>query len=70
VPTNGHCRWKITRICEVSIPLNDLNLNPGSKIFASISLVRDNEEIGRWPSDAPLILYYAGPELEVDNWLI
>jgi len=70
VPTNGHCRWKIARVGEVSIPIGTLKLNPGSKIFASISLVRDNEEIGRWPSDAPLILQYAGPELEVDNWLI
>lgn len=70
VPTRGHCRWKIAKTCEVSIPLDNLNLTPKSKIFASISLVRDNEEIGRWPSDAPLMLYYAGPEIELDNWLI
>jgi hypothetical protein len=43
---------------------------PKSKFFASVSLVRDNEEIGRWPSDAPLMLYYAGAEIELDNWLI
>ena len=70
VPTNAHCRWKTARVCEVSIPLSGLKLNPRSKIFASITLVRDNEEIGRWPSDSPLILHYVGPELEVDNWLI
>ncbi len=70
VPTRGHCRWKIAKTCEVSIPLESLNLTPKSKMFASISLVRDNEEIGRWPSDAPLMLYYAGPEIELDNWLI
>jgi alpha-amylase/alpha-mannosidase (GH57 family) len=69
-PTFGHCRWKIVKTCEISVPLNVLKLTPKSKIFASISLVRDNEEIGRWPSDAPLMLYYAGPEIELENWLI
>lgn len=70
VPTLGHCRWKIAKTCEISVPLDVLNLTSGSKLFASISLVRDCEEIGRWPSDAPLMLYYAGPEIELENWLI
>jgi alpha-amylase/alpha-mannosidase (GH57 family) len=70
VPTRGHCRWKISKVCELTIPLDCIKLAPGSKLFASVSLVRDNEEIGRWPSDAPLMLYYAGPEIELDNWLI
>ncbi len=70
VPTMGHCRWKIVKTCEISVPLDVLNLVPRTKIFASISLVRDCEEIGRWPSDAPLMLYYAGPEIELENWLI
>jgi hypothetical protein len=70
VPTRGHCRWKISKTCEVSIPLDILKLAQGSKLFASVTLVRDNEEIGRWPSDAPLMLYYAGAEIELDNWLI
>ena len=70
VPTRGHCQWKICKICEVSIPLDILKLVSGSKLFASVTLVRDNEEIGRWPSDAPLMLQYAGAEIELDNWLI
>ena len=70
VPTNGHCRWKIAKTCEVCIPLEAIKLAPKSKLFASVTLVRDNEEIGRWPTDAPLMLYYAGPEIELDNWLI
>ncbi|MBC8017041.1 MAG: hypothetical protein H7X83_00785 [Verrucomicrobia bacterium] len=70
VPTSGHCSWKIARTCEIRIPLDTLTLSPKSKLFASIILVRDNEEIGRWPTDAPLMLYYAGPEIELDNWLI
>jgi hypothetical protein len=45
-------------------------LSPKSRLFASITLVRDNEEIGRWPSDASLMLYYAGAEIELENWLI
>lgn len=69
-PTRCHCTWKIARICEISIPLGAIRLVPKSKLFASITLVRDNEEIGRWPTDAPLMLYYAGPEIELDNWLI
>jgi alpha-amylase/alpha-mannosidase (GH57 family) len=70
VPTRGHCCWKISKTCEVSIPLDIIKLTPGSKLFASVTLVRDSEEIGRWPSDAPLMLYYAGAEIELDNWLI
>jgi len=70
VPTNGHCRWKIAKTCEVCIPLEAIKPAPKSKMFASVTLVRDNEEIGRWPTDAPLLLYYAGAEIELDNWLI
>ena len=70
VPTCGYCRWKIGKICEVSIPLEIIKPGSKSKIFAYVTLVRDNEEIGRWPSDAPLMLYYAGSEIELDNWLI
>ncbi|HEY3308988.1 MAG TPA: glycoside hydrolase family 57 protein [Desulfuromonadaceae bacterium] len=69
-PTSGHCRWKIGKICEVSIPLSSFKPVAKSKLFAYVTLVRDNEEIGRWPSDAPLMMYYAGPEIELDNWLI
>ncbi len=69
-PTNCYCHWKIVRTCEVRLPLEMLHLGSKSKIFASVALVRDNEEIGRWPSDAPLMLYYAGAEIELDNWLI
>jgi alpha-amylase/alpha-mannosidase (GH57 family) len=70
MPTISCCRWKIARICEISIPLHSLKLVSGSKLFVSMSLVRDNEEVGRWPSDAPLMLYYAGADIELDNWLI
>jgi alpha-amylase/alpha-mannosidase (GH57 family) len=70
MPTRNYCRWKINRTCEISIPLSGIRLTNGSKLFVSVSLVRDNEEIGRWPSDAPLMLYYAGTDIELDNWLI
>lgn len=70
VPTGSQCHWKIARTCEISIPLSGIKLVPGGKLFVSVTLVRDNEEIGRWPSDAPLMLYYVGADLELDNWLI
>ncbi len=69
-PTRGYCHWKIVKTCEVSIPLDIIKPAAGSKLFVTISLIRDNEEIGRWPTDAPLMLHYAGPEIELDNWLI
>jgi alpha-amylase/alpha-mannosidase (GH57 family) len=69
-PTRSHCNWKIAKTCEVSIPLDAIRLVPKNKLFASVTLVRDNEEIGRWPADAPLMLYYEGPDIELDNWLI
>ena len=70
VPTGAHCSWKIARTCEISIPLETLKLSPKSRLFASITLVRDSEEIGRWPSDSSLMLYYAGTEIELENWFI
>ncbi len=69
-PTGSSCRWKIAKCCEISIPLGSINLAGGSKLFVSVTLIRDNEEIGRWPSDAPLMLYYAGADIDLDNWLI
>ena len=68
--TCNYCHWKIAKTCEISIPLNSIKLTAGSKLFVSVMLVRDSEEIGRWPSDAPLMLYYAGADIELDNWLI
>jgi len=70
VPTNACCRWAIDRTCEVAIPLEPLDLQPKSKLFASLTLTRDTEQIGRWPSDAPLMLNYEGPDLEMNDWLI
>jgi len=70
VPTNICCRWSIDRSCELAIPLEPLGLQPRSKLFASVTLTRDTEQIGRWPSDAPLMLHYEGPDLEANDWLI
>lgn len=70
IPTGCYCRCKIAKICEISLPLNSIRLVEGSKLFVSVSLLRDNEEIGRWPSDAPLMLQYAGQQIELENWLI
>jgi alpha-amylase/alpha-mannosidase (GH57 family) len=70
IPTCYYCQCKIARTCELSFSLNSIKLVEGSKLFVSVTLVRDNEEIGRWPSDAPLMLYYAGQDIELDNWLI
>lgn len=68
--TGQLCRWKIARVCEVRIPLEAVNPEPGGKLFAFITLLRGNEEIGRWPTDAPMVLKYAGPDLELETWLI
>ncbi|BBA71647.1 glycoside hydrolase family 57 protein [Geobacter sulfurreducens] len=68
--TGSRGTWAIDRICEVAIPLAPLGLDPRGKLFASVTLTRGGEEFGRWPADAPLLLAYAGPELEIDNWMI
>jgi hypothetical protein len=70
MPAKGRCYWKLGRICEVSVNLQDIKLKPGNKLFAYITVSRNNEEIGRWPADSPLMLIYAGAEIELDNWLI
>ncbi len=68
--TGSTCRWKIGRICEVQVPFDEITPEKGSKIFVYFTLVRGNDEIGRWPKDAPMILKYLGPDLELENWLI
>jgi len=64
------CQWKISRICEARIPLTALRPEQKSTLFAFITLTRDHEEIGRWPTHSPLALIYVGPELELENWLV
>ncbi|HEX9023141.1 MAG TPA: glycoside hydrolase family 57 protein [Geobacteraceae bacterium] len=68
--TEHLCRWKIVRICEAQIPLAAINPEPGGKLFAYITLMRRGDEIGRWPIDAAMVLKYAGPELELETWII
>ncbi len=68
--TASICRWKIARICEVMIPFGRLNPEEGSKIFVHFTLTRNNEEIGHWPTDAPMLLTYLGADVELENWLI
>ena len=70
MPTSSYCHWRIVKTCEVSIPLSGIHVSPGSKLFVSVTLMRDGVEVGRWPSDAPLMLQYAGADIELDNWLI
>jgi len=70
MPTATGCRWKIAKTCEISVPLSGIKLESGSKLFVSVTLLRDNEEAGRWPTDAPLMLNYAGAGIELENWLI
>lgn len=70
LPTAMICTWKVAKVCEVMIPLVALNLKSKDKMFASVTLSRDGQEVGRWPMDAPMVLAYAGPELELENWLI
>ena len=69
--STGHtCNWKIAKVCEVRIPLESVNPEPGGNLFVYITLIRDSVEIGRWPADASMVLKYAGPELELETWLI
>lgn len=68
--TGGECRWGVGKVGEVQVPLAAVALKPDDKLFIYLTLVREGEEFGRWPSDSPLVLKYAGPELELNDWLI
>ncbi|GAB7028097.1 glycoside hydrolase [Geotalea toluenoxydans] len=68
--TEAMCCWKIVKVAEARIPLDSLNLLPGDKLFAYFTLLRGEEEMGRWPADSPLMLSYAGADLELETWLI
>jgi alpha-amylase/alpha-mannosidase (GH57 family) len=63
-------QYGIVRIAEARIPLAILNLAAGDKLFAYFTLSRAREELGRWPVDTPLLLNYAGPDLDLETWLI
>ncbi len=62
--------WKIAKVCELRIPLDAVNILPGSSMFAYLTLTRGTDEVGRWPTDSPMVLKYAGPDIELENWLI
>jgi alpha-amylase/alpha-mannosidase (GH57 family) len=64
------CQWRIRRVCEVRVPLDAVSPEPGSHLFAFVTLLRSGDEVGRWPTDSPMRLKYAGPELELETWLI
>ena len=68
--TASHCHWQIRRIAEVRIPLAAFDLSGRCELYAHLTLQRNHEEVGRWPTDAPLKLIYKGEELELDDWLI
>jgi len=70
VETGHSCRSAIRRICEIEVPLSPLDLAVGDYIFVSLTYLRGDEDIGRWPADAPMKLLYAGGEIELDTWLI
>lgn len=63
-------QYGVVRIAEARIPLATLNLAAGDKLFAYFTLTRSREELGRWPVDTPLLLNYAGPDLDLETWLI
>ena len=69
-PTETTSRYRLLRIGEVEMPLAAFSLEPGAAIFAYLTLLRGEDEVGRWPVDTPMQLKYAGSELELDTWLI
>ncbi|MBJ6727071.1 glycoside hydrolase family 57 protein [Geomesophilobacter sediminis] len=69
-PSGAKVRYCVVRVAEVAVPLAVLGLAPGDRLFAQFTLSRAGELLGRWPLDAPLLLDYAGPELEAETWLI
>jgi hypothetical protein len=68
--TGFPCRYALQKICELEVPIEPLNLSAGDYVFVSMVHLRDSNELGRWPTDAPMKLLYAGGELELDTWLI
>lgn len=68
--SGGMCTWKFGRICEVRIPLDALRPEPDGTFFVFITLSRDREEIGRWPTHSPLAVTFVGRRLELENWLV
>lgn len=60
----------IGQVCEARVPLSAIGPEKGRPFFAYLTLTRGGEEIGRWPTHAPMALSYRGPELELENWLV
>ena len=64
------CQWRFDALCEARVPLKALALEEGETFFVYITLTRDQEETGRWPTHSPLALTYRGRGLELENWLV
>lgn len=63
-------QYSIGRIAEARVPLSALGLAAGDRLFTYFTFTRAREELGRWPVDTPLLLNYAGPDLDMETWLI
>jgi alpha-amylase/alpha-mannosidase (GH57 family) len=68
-PSGTLAQYRIGRIAEARLPLSALGLSAGDKLFTYFTFFRGGQELGRWPADTPLLLNYAGPDLDGDSWL-
>jgi len=66
-PSGAVSKYGIGRIAEARIPLSALNLSAGDKLLTYFTLTRNSDQLGRWPADTPLLLNYAGPDLEMES---
>lgn len=55
-------------IAEMGLPLDLLQLAPGSALILSWQLLASGRELARWPADGPLSLTYVGLDPENRTW--
>ncbi|MBJ6802404.1 glycoside hydrolase family 57 protein [Geomonas propionica] len=65
-PSGGVARYWVGRSAQLRIPLPALRLDAGDRLCCYLTHSRGANLLGRWPTEAPLALAYAGPCLGME----
>lgn len=57
-------------ILEISVPLAQLQLQPGEQLSLSCHALQDGRENGRWPTEGSATFRYFGERLDEENWSV
>lgn len=63
-------RGACDKVLELAVPVELLQLEQGKSVRVSCRAVRQQREIGRWPTEGDVVLCYRGNALDEENWSV